>query len=176
MLTPNPNELSSFGSDLALYIEEGKVAVAFPITNFSGAAYAMRPGDLVDIFMTLSLIDLDAEFNTPLPNISSQVDQEALVEGSEFLLREGLEGRLDWIPELGQTAEIRPRTSAGPNGEEPGVQIPRRATQVTIQQARVLWMGTWRAQTHAEPEESLVALEGDEAAAPTPTPAPQRFE
>ncbi|MCP4428473.1 MAG: hypothetical protein GY803_28650, partial [Chloroflexi bacterium] len=40
MLTPNPNELSSFGSDLALYIEEGKVAVAFPITNFSGAAYA----------------------------------------------------------------------------------------------------------------------------------------
>ncbi|MCP4429299.1 MAG: hypothetical protein GY803_32860 [Chloroflexi bacterium] len=37
-------------------------------------------------------------------------------------------------------------------------------------------MGTWRAQTHAEPEESLVALEGDEAAAPTPTPAPQRFE
>lgn len=175
MITPNPTDLSSFGSDLALYIEEGEVAVAFPIDKMNAAAYAIRPGDYVDVFMSLNLVDLDEEFNTILPNTSALVDQDALLEGSSFLLDEALQGRLEWIPELGQTAEIRPRTSAGPNGEEPGVQIPRRATQLTIQQARVLWMGTWRPQTQNGLDEPLVAVDGN-TAAPTPTPAPERFE
>lgn len=175
MITFNPTDLSSLGSDLALYIEDGEVAVAFPIDKMNAAAYAIRPGDYVDVFMSLNLVDLDEEFNTILPNMSARVDQDALLEGSSFLLDDALEGRLEWIPELGQTAEIRPRTSSGPNGEEPGVQIPRRATQLTIQQVRVLWMGTWRPQNQNEVDDPLVAVEGD-AIPPTPTPEPERFE
>ena len=48
MVAYNPNEVASFGSDLALYLNQGMVAVAFPINKFSGAAYALRPGDSVD--------------------------------------------------------------------------------------------------------------------------------
>jgi Flp pilus assembly protein CpaB len=194
MLALNPTDLASMGSDLALYIDQGNVAVAVPIDNFSGAAYALRPGDRVDVLMTLSLIDLDEEFNTPLPNNSARVDLDALTAGASFLMNDGLQGRLEWIPELNLTAEIKPRTSPGPNDEEPGKQIPRRATQLTIQQAEVLWMGTWRLATEEEATELVeqpVAAGGEEAGteeaeteetetgvAPeaSPTPVPGRFE
>ncbi len=181
MLALNPTDLASLGSDLALYINQGNVAVAFPINNFSGAAYAMRPGDLVDVLMTLSLIDLDEEFNSPLPNKSARVDLDALEVGLDFLMDDGLQGRFEWVPELSITAEIKPRTSAGPNEEEPGKQIPRRATQLTIQQVEVLWMGTWRPQTQEAVVEPVVLPEegGEEAgttAVTSPTPVPERFE
>ena len=178
MLALNPTDLGSFGSDLANFIDQGNVAVAFPIDRFSGAAFAMRPGDRVDVLMTLNLIDLDEEFNTPLPNNSARVDQDNLAEGLPFLLDSGLQGRLEWIPELQLTAEIKPRTSAGPDGEEPGVQIPRRATQLTVQQAEVLWMGTWRSPDEQEAPELAPAASEDETAevAVAPTPVPERFE
>ncbi|MFQ5434467.1 MAG: SAF domain-containing protein, partial [Anaerolineae bacterium] len=41
MVTDIPNELGALGSDLALYLEPGQVAVPFPIDKYSGLAYAM---------------------------------------------------------------------------------------------------------------------------------------
>jgi Flp pilus assembly protein CpaB len=68
MLALSPNDLTDLGSDLSLYVDEGKVAVAFPINMFTGAAYAIRPGDLVDAIMTLRLVEVDEEFRPRIPN------------------------------------------------------------------------------------------------------------
>jgi pilus assembly protein CpaB len=135
MLALNPSDIASMGSDLSLYIDQGKVAVAFPVDRFSGAAYAMRPGDLVDALMTLQLVDLDSEFQTALPNIIERVDEAALLDGQAFLFPPTNNGRLELIPNLNSVGLIAPG-----EGREP---IPKRITQLTLQQMEVLWVGTW---------------------------------
>ncbi|MEW5987350.1 MAG: Flp pilus assembly protein CpaB [Chloroflexota bacterium] len=171
MLALNPTDLAAFGSDLALYVDQGRVAVAFPIDRFVGAAYALRPGDRVDVLMSLTLLQLDAEFQSTLPNLGQRVDEEALLDGQPFLLEEGQEGRLEPLNlgAVSHVVEVRP----GDNQE----QIPRRVTQLTLQQVEVLWMGTWFDSLR---DAQRLAADGavvDPAAAPvSPTPTPQRPE
>jgi Flp pilus assembly protein CpaB len=45
MLALSTVDLATMGSDLALYVNQGNVAIAFPIDRYTGAAYALRPGD-----------------------------------------------------------------------------------------------------------------------------------
>ncbi|MCZ7673633.1 MAG: SAF domain-containing protein [Chloroflexi bacterium] len=90
MLALNPTDLASTGSDISLYVDQGKVAIAFPINRYSGAAYAMRPGDTVDILMSMPVVELDSNFNTKLPNVTERVDDLALAEGQDFLFPQRL--------------------------------------------------------------------------------------
>ena len=136
MIALSPSDITAMGSDLSLYIEQGEVAVAFPIDKFTGAAYAMRPGDLVDALMTLQVIDVDEEFQTKLPNIEQRVNESALLEGQAFLFPPTQQGRLELIPNLNSVALI------GPGGGKEA--SPRRVTQLTLQQMEVLWVGSWR--------------------------------
>ena len=138
MLALNPTDLASFGSDLALYVEQGQVAVAFPINEFSGASFAMRPGDRVDVLMTMLLVEVDPEFQSVLPNIVQEVDETALLNGENFLFPPVPAGRLELIPFINQVAFVGPRVP---------VSIPRPVTQLTVQQAEVLWVGTWPGDT-----------------------------
>jgi Flp pilus assembly protein CpaB len=135
MLALNPTDLSTFGSDLALYVDQGRIAVAFPIDRYSGAALAMRPGDLIDVLMSINLVDIDEESQTILPNAWVRIDTQALEEGRTFFFPIETAGRLELIPLINVVANIQPGV-----GE---VQIPRRVTQLTIQQAEVLWVGSW---------------------------------
>lgn len=136
MIALSPSDITAIGSDLSLYIDQGEVAVAFPIDKFTGAAYAMRPGDLVDAFMTLQMVDVDEEFQTKLPNIEQRVNESALLAGQAFLFPPTQQGRLELIPNLNAVALIAPGV-----GKEA---IPRRVTQLTLQQMEVLWVGSWR--------------------------------
>lgn len=136
MLALNPSDLTDLGSDLSLYVDDGKVAVSFPIDLFTGAAFAIRPGDLVDAIMTLRLVEIDDEFQTIRPNIWERVSDPALLAGTAFLFPETSEGRLELIPTINTVAVIQPGS-----GKD---QIPRRTTQLTLQQMEVLWMGSWR--------------------------------
>ena len=142
MIAVSPTDIASMGSDLANYVNEGSVAVAFPIDRYSGAAYAMRPGDLVDVLASLRFIDIDPEFRSALPNFLQLVNEQSLQQGGNFLLSPIAEGRLEFIPELSLTASIGPGGLSEWSGGQL-LQIPRRATQLTIQQAEVLWVGTW---------------------------------
>jgi Flp pilus assembly protein CpaB len=171
MIALSPSDISSLGSDLALYIDQNEVAVAFPINRFSGAAFGIRPGDFVDAFMSLTMVDLDAEFQTELPNVLQRVDETALQEGREFLFPSTSEGRLELVPVINTVADIGPGS-----GEEP---IPRRVTQLTLQQMEVIWVGSWRdpnfdlrqefeADVMVEPDPAT----SDEEATPAPTPTP----
>lgn len=144
MLALNPTDIGSFGSDLALYVPFGEVAIAFPVDRFNGAALAMRPGDSVDVMMTLRVVDIDPQFGTILPNQIERVIQSALLDGQEFLFPAVTNGRLEFVPEINQVAAIVP-SSIGLIGQDFtfGLPIPKRVTQLTIQQATVLYVGTW---------------------------------
>ncbi len=180
MLALSTTDLAAFGSDLALYVDQGKVAVAFPINRYTGAAYAMRPGDNVDVLMSLPIVALDPEYNTKLPNVAQRVDDLALAEGRTFLFPETLEGRLELIDQLDLVGEV-----SGPLSTQEGsksTQVQRRATQLTIQQATVLWVGTWRdprelaAQAAAAAAAAELAAQNSDIPVPTPTPLPERLD
>lgn len=142
MIALNPSDIAALGSDLSLYVDQGKVAVAFPMDAFSGAAYSMRPGDLVDAFMSVTLVDIDQEFQTELPNVAQRVNESALSQGQAFLFPPTAQGRLELIPGLNVVGSVAPGV-----GKEP---VPRRVTQLTMQQMEVLWVGSWR-----DPNESM---------------------
>ncbi|MCA9930642.1 MAG: hypothetical protein KC419_19290 [Anaerolineales bacterium] len=180
MLALNPTDIGSFGSDLALSIPQGEVAVAFPLSSQSGVALAMRPGDAVDVMMTLRTIEIDPEFRSPLPNKLSLVLESALLAGQPFLLEDLREGRLEFITELNQVAIIGPGTEfPGPFGIDP---IPKRVTQLSIQNSKVLWVGQWEDPRQLEIDgEAALANAAATAQAngqpiPTPTPLPERFD
>jgi len=181
MLALNPTDIASFGSDLALYVPFGEVAVAFPVDRFNGAALAMRPGDTVDLMMTLRIVNIDPQFGTVLPNQVQRIIQSALLDGQPFLFEKDIYGRLEFIPEINQVAAIVPST-IGLEGQDftPGLPIPKRVTQLTVQQAKVLYVGTWTDPRELEQQQiaaQAAAKAGEDGAAgPTPTPIPSRLE
>jgi len=179
MLALSPTDIATMGSDLSLYVDKGKVAVAFPIDKFTGVAFAIRPGDLVDVMMTLRLVDLDEEFQSSLPNLIQRINTAKLEEGQQFLFQEEVEGRTEFLPELNTVFQI-----AAGGGQRP---IPKRVTQLTLQRAEVLWMGTWFNPIKGEAEfvadafiptpEPQMAVNGDpDLAVPTPEPTKERPE
>ncbi|MFO7682184.1 MAG: hypothetical protein R6X34_19265 [Chloroflexota bacterium] len=180
MLALDPTDLSATGSDLSLYVDQGQVAVAFPINRYSGAAYAMRPGDHVDVLMSLPVVELDPDFNTKLPNVTQRVDDLALAEGRDFLFPAALEGRLELIEPLNLVGEVSGPLSDDENSKS--TQVSRRITQLAIQQATVLWVGTWQDPQKLEQQaaeaaaQAALAAETNDFPVPTPTPLPVRLE
>lgn len=73
MLADEFEQLSTIGSIWALHIPSGYVAVSVPISRLSSVSYAPRPGDHVNVIMTLMFIDVDSEFQSRLPNQISGV-------------------------------------------------------------------------------------------------------
>jgi hypothetical protein len=172
MLALNPTDLVTMGSDLALYVDQGQVSIAIPIDRYSGAAFAMRPGDLVDVLMSLKLVELDPEFQTARPNVWIRIFEPGLLQGTAFLFGRTSEGRLEFIPELGTAGVVGPRLDES--------QIPRRITQLTIQQAEVIWLGSWldpaNGLEQVFPAEAFVLVEEaqvQDPETPTPQPTPQ---
>ncbi|MDH5506404.1 MAG: SAF domain-containing protein [Anaerolineae bacterium] len=74
-LVGSSNELSATGSDWALLIPRGMVAIAIPVDRFSTVAYGLRDGDHVNVLATVLLTDIDPDFQTILPNTTSGVLQ-----------------------------------------------------------------------------------------------------
>jgi Flp pilus assembly protein CpaB len=126
----------------ALLVPDGRVAVAFPVDEQSSVAYAIQPGDYVDVLIVASFLDFDQEFQTKLPNLISflSLSQVEGVEGEAISTYDFTtpteEGRFE-IPR-GLPPEI-PGTYVYPR--EP--QRPRRVAQLTVQAAKVLRVGPW---------------------------------
>jgi pilus assembly protein CpaB len=162
MLTELPGEFAAKGSDAALQIPEGKVAYAMPIARYSSVAWALQPGDHVDVILSLLMVDLDEEFQSASPNKYTCVSP---MEGEEC--QSGLMGRLESLPN-GWIVNMTPREA----------QRPRLVSQMTIQNATVLQVGDWAesvapAPTPTPPTEGAGG-EGEEQAAPTLAPPPIR--
>ncbi len=127
MLTERLPDLAATSSDAALRIPAGMVAYALPVARYSSVAWALRPGDHVDVLVSLLLIDIDEEFQTILPNAIGCTPNEE-EEGCI-----GLYGRMEVLP-TGQAVLIVP-------GEQ--TQRPRLITQLTVQDVVVLHLGDW---------------------------------
>jgi len=143
--------------EAAFDIPAGHVMVAFPINKQTSVAYAIQAGDVVDVLMTFSIVDIDSEFQTILPNKFSFLLQDIQSTGGDqqttsVSLSPPIDkGRLDIENELYPGFEF-PRED----------QRPRRVAQLTVQKAKVIKVGSFIEQSAAV----APAAEG----APTPTP------
>jgi len=139
--------------EAVLQIPAGKVAYALPVARYSSVAWAIQPGDHVDVLISVLVVELDEEFQTALPNNSSCV-QPTEEEGC----RGGLIGRLEVLPN-GWVVNLTPNEA----------QRPRLVTQLTVQDAIVLHVGDWPVEEDAPPpEEEPLEEEGGQQPAPSP--------
>lgn len=161
-MVSDPFGLSGKGSDAALDVPTGRVLVAFPLPSSeenptTAVAYALRPGDHVDMMLSLSLVDLDSEFHTKLPNTNIVLNQLVPGEaGGTGNIIEFTTGRVENGP-LGLIFNVVPSEFQ---------QRPRPVTQLTVQDMVVVRVGRYP----SYPEE----IRGiDPQAPPTPTPVPE---
>ncbi|GAB4474627.1 MAG: hypothetical protein Kow00124_14770 [Anaerolineae bacterium] len=137
MLTPGdqPTSLGDIGSDAALMIPSGYVMITIPVTRISAAGFAPRDGDHVDILVSFEFVSVDEDFQTPLPNTGIILTDDGTLaelglQGFEYAI-----GRRETGP-FGSTLLVVPsQTTSG--------QIPRRATQLMIDNAIVMRLGNW---------------------------------
>ncbi len=173
MLTESSGDLLAGGSDAALAIPPGFTAISIPINRLTGIAYAMRDGDMVDVLVTMMLVDIDPDFQSILPNFSTII---AASGGTEEFPAPSLtgavqpfeeEGRGDRFPlgkveeeeETGQLFHIVPQED----------QRPRVVTQRLVENARVLHVGTF-----ALDEDAAAAQVPDEGVGAPPPPEGQQ--
>jgi Flp pilus assembly protein CpaB len=71
LITDSPD--TEQGSDDALFIAPGMVAISIPITRLSGVSYAPQRGDHVNVIATMLFVDLDTAGQTILPNWTGNV-------------------------------------------------------------------------------------------------------
>lgn len=161
MLTGEPGDLVAIGSDVALQIPAGKVAYALPVARYSAVAWALQPGDHVDVLISLLVVDLDEEFQTILPNQAHCISPS---EAEACAAMSGPMGRLDvllnnWVVYLTPGEARRPRL----------------VTQLTVQDAEVLYVGDWPLEGEAPPAEPDGAEQAAEVEGEQPAP-PSRAE
>jgi Flp pilus assembly protein CpaB len=168
MLVDTAAQLSTAGSVASLSIPEGMVAKSIPINRLASVSYALRPGDRVVVIASMQFIDLDADFQTKLPNSTALVYGSSIALGaeggpprltSEIVSGGGPEGRIEQTEELTEENIYVVPSEA---------QRPRLATQIIIPSATVLNVGDFELEqagvANVEAPPPAAAGEGEEAA------------
>jgi len=174
MITEEAGDLLGTGSDASFAIKPGYTAIAIPMSRLSGIAYALRDGDTVDVLITMLMIDLDMDFQTALPNLSSVVvgsgGTEEFPATSLTASFPGFIGKIVRDPELDELVHIVPQEN----------QRPRLVTQRLVESATVLHVGIFPLEevvsgeaVTAAPDEGIGApppqqAEGEPAKPPPP--------
>lgn len=70
MLLKEGEIIPTSGSPWALNIPPGMVAVSIPASRIANVSYALRPGDHVNVIVTMMFVDVDTDFQTILPNFT----------------------------------------------------------------------------------------------------------
>lgn len=154
-------ETSRTGSTIAEQIPPGLVGIAIPMTRILSLNNLIEPGDHVNVLVAFTVVDVDEQFQSVLPNISVPISLVNIANPeSEPIELNGGEpvGRLDAVS-AAPFAFL-----SGPS--EP--QRPRLVTQQIIQNALVLAVGTTSPFDPPTPT-PLPEQQSDE---PLPTPAP----
>lgn len=145
MLTEEMPSMEGWGSETSLRIPNGKRLIAVPIDQVGGVAWYLKPGDRVDILASWNVVDLDRDFQSPLPN------NWVILQCPEGMTCQGILGRMEVLP-TGQPIMVYP---SGPS--RTGY-----IAQLTIQNALVMGIGPY------EPAYEPVFPQ----VTPTPTAAP----
>jgi pilus assembly protein CpaB len=121
LVASDPKDLTAKGGDASLFIPPGKVAMAFPINQFSSVGYAVGAGDHVDVVVSYSILDVDQEGQYPvIPFNRDMVDE---------LISAGLQ------PQEAVNRVLEDTSSASI--------LPRLLSQLTLQNVEVLHVGDW---------------------------------
>ncbi len=135
-LVENLTELARTGSDIGALLPPGMEAVALPVDRRSSVGYSVRAGDHLDLIFTFTVLDVDEEFQSALPNWVYQVQYGIFTEDGARVTAivtpqdAAVLGRIDTIPP-GELANVVP--------SEP--QRPRTVSQRVILDAVVLYVG-----------------------------------
>ena len=160
-LTPSLITTAKEGSLASFEIEPGKVAISIPIDERTSVSYGLQPGDHVNILAAVSLVDLDPDFQTKLPNFTASVLLPGAIGGEEG---GGGTSASTTIQSGGATSQ-QGRTELDITLNQPVYVVPsepqrsRLVSQTLVQDAVVLWVGEF-------PED------GNISKMPTPTPDP----
>jgi Flp pilus assembly protein CpaB len=128
LLVPAGGSVSSFD------IPKGMVAISIPVGKLSSVSYGLQPGDHVNVIATLMLVDIDPNFQSILPNLTTSVTAPGQVDNastSAATIASGIAGRAEFDPTLGTAIYVNP--------SEP--QRPRMVSQTLIQDVVVLQLG-----------------------------------
>ncbi|HNT24832.1 MAG TPA: flagella basal body P-ring formation protein FlgA [Anaerolineales bacterium] len=164
------------GSEAALFIEKGKVAVSIPVNRLSSVSYAPQRGDHVNVIVTLMLVDLDTSFQSKLPNWTGTILGAGWIGEERYMVPQPLagntpQGRVEVDPVFDGSFYIYPSEA----------QRPRLVSQTLIQDVIVLQMGDFPTAGEEEPTPTPVPLDltptpqtgaGAPPAAATTTPTP----
>jgi pilus assembly protein CpaB len=143
MVVKSLAQLSPNGSDAAAQIPAGLTAITLPYDKRNGVALGIQAGDHVNIIVTLWVVDIDENFQTLLPNLTTNVQppspgspEAGIPAGLVALIQPAVPGsgvgRSEREPTIGQDVYVVP--------SEPQARS-RLVTQGIIQDATVLRMG-----------------------------------
>jgi pilus assembly protein CpaB len=150
MLTDQSGDLLAGGSDASLAIPPGYTAISVPMSRFSGVAYAIKAGDVVDVLITLMIVDVDPDFQSLLPNFvtslnapggTAEFPSPSLTGSVQPVTVEEEDESGDYFP-LGKVIEEE-RTGQPFHVIPQEDQRPRVVTQRLVDSARVLHVGTF---------------------------------
>jgi pilus assembly protein CpaB len=147
--------LSAIGSDAALRIPSGQVALTIPMTRLTGVGYALEEGDHVNVLASLLFVDVDEEKQTTFPNTYTLIvrNQDPVTQ-LVTITSSGLGNE-------GTFLEDNPLTPEGQILVQPAeLPRPRLVVQQIVQDAVVLNVGDF-------------AKEGVVIAQASPTPLPE---
>jgi Flp pilus assembly protein CpaB len=146
MLTNDRAQLITRGSDAALQIPNDRRAVALPIDQMASVGYALRPGDHVDVLVSLWLVDADLEGQYAAYLFNRNLSDELIAAGME-------------PPEaVAQAIALTTRDKS----------YPRLSSQLILQDIEVLSVGEWR---DATPLPRFTPGAPIDQPSPTPPPA-----
>ncbi len=142
------------GSDISLAIGPGERVIAIPMDLIGAVGWFIQPGDHVDVVASWRVIELDQEFQTPLPN------NWIILNCPEGYACQGILGRMERLPS-GEAVMVYPTGQA----------MSGYFAQMTIQDAVVMAIGPY------VPEPEVPALPPEVTGAeaqvqPTPVPPP----
>jgi len=184
LVRPMLRDETEYGSEWAVSIPAGQVAISIPINRLTSVSYAPRPGDHVDVIATFLFIDIDTDYQTRGPNHTGLVvapgppdpetGEPTTIQLTAGVSNLGKEGNPD--PETGQ----RPVPSVLPMGTFGRVEVdpvlgqaiyvnpsedqrPRMVSQRLLQDATVLQIGEFP--LAGQEQQQQAAAQGDQAAA-----------
>ncbi len=177
MIVQSLAQLSPTGSDAAAQIPAGYVAISIPYNRAHGVALGVKDGDHVNLIVSWAVVDLDQDFQSQLPNLSTVLSPPnpdavfAIPPSTVSVVNSGNVNSPSAVGRGANGVEIDADFYIVPS--EP--QRPRLVTQGIIQDALVLRVGTFGEDAPAVIEPTPTADPNATAAAPPPptsTPLP----
>ncbi len=122
------------GSMASFLIPAGMTAYSIPINGNNSVSYAPKTGDHIMLIGCLSLVDIDEDLQTRLPNLTGVVTSPGSTESMYTLsaaIAPNIQGRIEIDSSLNQAVYVIPSES----------QRPRLTCQTVLQDAAILHVG-----------------------------------